>query len=254
MENGEQCHSTRNFQTFQQKKSKNQIFISAETNELIFFLPGKDLQDALFGESQNKKLQRTIIKSFKFKPNQVKQGSKKRRIQADKWVLFGLKWSPYENAADKPLGCTNYAGSNDRMEKAMKRGISNAVSVFSLPLADLYLRQKRIMDHLVQTSSNNLGLSVAVGQNYQSTSHIDRDMGYTFAGSFSSCRGKIGNSFIFPTFNAKIAFPEDCQDINLFCFNPTLQHCAEGFNPAQGNSYLFSIYTKTSVIAKCGFV
>jgi hypothetical protein len=57
------------------------------------------------------------------------------------WVLFGLKWSPYENGADKELGCTNYAGANDRMERAMKRGIANAVSVFSLPLSDLYLRK-----------------------------------------------------------------------------------------------------------------
>jgi hypothetical protein len=37
------------------------------------------------------------------------------------------------------------------------------------------------MDHLVETSTNDLGLSVAVGRNYQSTSHIDGDMGYTFA-------------------------------------------------------------------------
>jgi hypothetical protein len=56
-------------------------------------------------------------------------------------LKVSYQWSPYENAAEKALGCTNYAGSNDRMETAMKRGISNAVSVFSLPLADLYIRE-----------------------------------------------------------------------------------------------------------------
>ena len=121
-----------------------------------------------------------LIRIFVLFLTQVQQSSKKRKVHAEKWILFGVKWSPYENAAGNRQGCTNYAGTSGTMEKALRRGIRNAVDVFSLPLGDLYLRQKKIMDHLVEASPSHLGLAVAVGKNYSSSSHVDEDMGFTF--------------------------------------------------------------------------
>ena len=47
-------------------------------------------------------------------------------------------------------------------------------------------------------------------------------MSFSYCGSFSSCV-KEGNGFIFPTFKAKIDFPDDEQRLNLFAFNPKFE-------------------------------
>ena len=87
-------------------------------------------------------------------------------------------------------------------------------------------------------------MGLATGKDYLSSSHIDADMTYTMTGSFSTGAGKVGNSFVFPEFQAKIVFPNDEQNVKLFCFNPKYLHCAEKVEMVTGHSYLFSIYTK----------
>ena len=100
---------------------------------------------------------------------------------ADKWVLFGLKWSPYENSPEKSMGITNYAGTSIPIENGFKKSISHVLNVFRLPLADLFIRQQRVMEQVIQAEFSDVGPAVAVGKNYASSSHVDEDMGYTFA-------------------------------------------------------------------------
>ena len=72
-------------------------------------------------------------------------------------------------------------------------------------------------------------------------------------GSFSTTSGKVGNSFVFPSFSMKLEFPEDAQDANLFLFNPKFQHCAEKVLMEKGeSSFLFSIYSKCLGKQSCG--
>ena len=94
---------------------------------------------------------------------------------------MGLKYSIYENSSKRALGVTNYAGRSSQVEYDFKKSISQAVDVFRLPLADLFLRQKKVMDILVQSAFSEVGLAVAVGKNLASSSHIDDDMGFTFS-------------------------------------------------------------------------
>ena len=61
---------------------------------------------------------------------------------------------------------------------------------------------------------------LALGKNFASSAHVDNDLGYTFSGSFSTELGKQGNGFIFPPYKLRLSFPEDVDNINLFCFNP----------------------------------
>ena len=37
------------------------------------------------------------------------------------------------------------------------------------------------MQHIIEEAATDLGLAIAVGRDYKSSSHIDEDMGYTFA-------------------------------------------------------------------------
>ena len=122
-----------------------------------------------------------MIRAFDYKNNQVNKNSKKRKILADKWVLYGLKWSPYENSPQNSMGVTNYAGTSVPIENDFKKSIKHAVSVFRLPLADLFIRQKMVMDLVVQAPFSEAGLAVAVGKNYASSSHTDEDMAFTYA-------------------------------------------------------------------------
>ena len=134
------------------------------------------------------KLQKAVKKAFDVKNNHVNKISKKRKILADKWVTYGLKWSPYENSSKKSMGVTNYAGTSVPVEKDFKKSIHHAMNVFRLPLADLFVCQKLVMDLLVQSPFSEAGLAVAVGKNYASSSHVDEDMGFTFAYvSYYSC-------------------------------------------------------------------
>ena len=45
----------------------------------------------------------------------------------------------------------------------------------------------------------------------------------SFSGSFSTMPGKIGNSFCFPGFEAKIVFENDFEQLQLFMFNPNFE-------------------------------
>ena len=86
--------------------------------------------------------------------------SKKRKVIADKWIFFGLKWSPYENSSNNAMGITNYVGTSVPVENGFKKSIAQAVDVFRL-----YLRQKSGLDQLVQSPFSAAGLAVAVGKN-----------------------------------------------------------------------------------------
>ena len=78
---------------------------------------------------------------------------------AKKWVFVGLKYSIYENSSKRALGVTNYAGRSSQVEYDFKKSISQAVDTFRLPLADLFLRQKKVMDILVQSAFSEVGLT-----------------------------------------------------------------------------------------------
>ena len=81
------------------------------------------------------------------------------------------------------------------------------------------------------------GLALAVGKNFESSAHVDQDMGYTFSGRLVKfvntylykitgsfhMKGQIGNSFIFSEYQAKIVFKNDMDDLTLFMFNPRVQ-------------------------------
>ena len=97
------------------------------------------------------------------------------------------------------------------------------MSVFKLPLCDLVSRQSKVLDQLKVSPFASLGTALGVGKNFCATSHVDSDMGYTFAGSFSTKPGKKGNSFIFPDYRLKAEFPGDTNYVNLFAFNPKFQ-------------------------------
>ena len=148
---------------------------------MIFFIPSKKHQDQVLPPNLNLKLQQVVKKAFDVKNNQVNKNSKKRKILADKWVLYGLKWSPYENSPKNSMGVTNYAGTSVPVENEFKKSINHALNVFRIPLADLFIRQKMVMDLLVQSPFSEAGLAVAVGKNYASSSHVDDDIGFTFA-------------------------------------------------------------------------
>ena len=59
-----------------------------------------------------------------------------------------------------------------------------------------------------------------MGKNFAASSHLDRDMAFTFAGSCSTKPGKVGNGFLFPKFRLKAVFPDDINQVRLFAFNP----------------------------------
>ena len=79
------------------------------------------------------------------------------------------------------MGVTSYAGTNIHVERGLKKSIGHVVDVFRLPLFELLTRQRRVMDMIVQSNFSEAGLAVAVGKNYQSSAHVDDDMGFTFA-------------------------------------------------------------------------
>lgn len=152
-------------------------------------------------------------------------------------VLLGDKWSPY-SAVD---GVTEYVGGTQTMKTDLRKSAAKIVSVFRLPMADLCHRQQKMLNQLQSSKFASLGLALAVGKNFCSSSHTgknkqviltwninsiilsaDQDMSFSFSGSFSSC-GKEGNCFLFPRFKAKIDFPDDCNRLNLFAFNPKFE-------------------------------
>ena len=171
----------------------------------------------------------------------------------DKYYIFvelfcilsslGVKYSAFENGGDLKMGVTEYAGSQDNVKTDLKRCLMNVFSVFRLPLFSLVSRQSSMHHLLVDSSFNELGLALTVGENFHSSSHtghfnshdckwfflyvhLDNDMAFTFSGSFSNSKEREGNgnAFVFPTFDAKIVFTDE---MSLFCFNPKFLHCAE---------------------------
>ena len=117
---------------------------------------------------------------------------------------------------------------------SLEKQLSQAMQVFKLPLGDLFTRQTNVLDQLIVSPFASLGIALGVGQNFAATSHVDGDMGYTFAGSFSTKPGKVGNGFIFPQYKLKAEFPDDIGHVRLFAFNPRFE--VRGF-------YLLKNYT-----------
>ena len=109
------------------------------------------------------------------------------------------------------------------LTNTLSNSLAAAMRVFKLPLFDLVSRQSKVLDQLRESPFASLGIALGVGKNFCATSHVDADMGFTFAGSFSTKPGKKGNSFIFPNHQLKAEFPGDTNYVNLFAFNPKFQ-------------------------------
>ena len=138
------------------------------------------------------------------------------------------KWNAFENAAFSPKGVTDYAllnGEWPRFTSKLRNSLAGAVEVFKLPLGDLITRQQSVLGHLLVSPFSSLGIALAIGKNYASSSHVDSDMGFTFAGSFTTEAGRRGNSFVFPTYRMKIDFPGNTNNVSLFAFNPKFEVC-----------------------------
>lgn len=86
--------------------------------------------------------------------------------------IKGVKWSPYENAAGCQKGVTEYAGGvSERFGKRLQKSLAKIVSVFRLPCADLTHRQANVLAQVINSPISTLGLALAMGENYHSSSH-----------------------------------------------------------------------------------
>ena len=94
-------------------------------------------------------------------------------------------------------GVTKYAGGTPEFEIGIRRCLTNIVGVFKHPLAELTIRAENIFRSIQDEQISELGMSLAVGENFSSSRHTDQDCSFTFSGSFST-HGKVGNSFVFP--------------------------------------------------------
>ena len=252
----EEWKTSEHFEEFSQLATKHQLLMT-DNDELICFIPSLEHSKSVISEHGDKSLRDCLTLHFNHKKNQIKKGennSGKKRKTEGTWIFTGSKYSPFENGADCPLGITPYANDKSQtakdLENELKKHLKKVVGVFKKPLYDLCLRQKAIIEETSRSTLATVGLSLAAGRDYYSSSHVDDDMVFTFAGSFSTQAGKVGNSFIFPDFKAKLTFPNDSNVVTLFCFNPRFVHCAEKVQMKTGHSYLFSLYTKATTYSQ----
>ena len=246
----EEWKTSEHFEEFNQLPTKHQLLIT-DNDQLICFIPSLEHSKSVISEHGDKSLRDCLILHFNHKKNQIKKvenNSGKKRKTEGTWIFTGSKYSPFQNGADFPLGITPYANDKTQtakyLEKELKKHLKKVVGVFKKPLYDLCLRQKAIIEETSRSTLTTVGLALAAGRDYCSSSHVDDDMAFTFAGSFSTQAGKVGNSFIFLDFKAKLTFPNDSNVVTLFCFNPRFVHCVEKVQMKTGHSYLFSLYTK----------
>ena len=98
-----------------------------------------------------------------------------------------MKWNTYENRKDKPLGVTPYANKGnlswDLYTEHLRKILSLALETFSLPLGELVVRQRKVLEQIVKKPFSDLGISLAVGKNFASSAHTDLDSGFTFSGT-----------------------------------------------------------------------
>ena len=55
------------------------------------------------------------------------------------------------------------------------------IAVYKLPLRDLIIRQFDLIRKIDLSPISDLGLALGVGKNFFASSHVDRDMGFTFS-------------------------------------------------------------------------
>ena len=86
---------------------------------------------------------------------------------------------------------------------------------------------------------------MAIGQNYWSKAHRDRDFYFSVLSCLSESphdTGKVLYYFLFPDY--EIAIPMRTGDILLF--NPNITHSCS--NPSTGNAYIFSSYVARQTV------
>ena len=124
--------------------------------------------------------------------------------------------------------------------KAIKSVVSvvNSTLVFVLKnfLMNIYVRQSLFGNWFRRKILTPVGLSLAVGKKFCSSSHIlsslycerleltfidcslqDSDMAFSFAGCLSTKDRNEGNSLVFPNYHVKIILPECYNNKTLIC-------------------------------------
>ena len=94
-------------------------------------------------------------------------------------------------------------------------------------------------------SQSGLGTALAIGQNYWSKAHRDRDFYFSVLSCLSESphdTSKFLYYFLFPDY--EIAIPMRTWDILLF--NPNITHSCS--NPSTGNAYIFSSYVARQTV------
>lgn len=81
--------STENFSIYKQKEATHQIITCARSGEVIFCIPAKFHQQDIIPPALEEKVKTTLVKSLNFKRSQVKRLSKRRKVEAKKWVFWG---------------------------------------------------------------------------------------------------------------------------------------------------------------------
>ena len=213
------------------------------SHEILFFLPAK--------KSLNKKnlenLKKSIQNTFKYMPTFQNKKAQQRKTKG-RWVFSGLKWSSF-NASE---GVTNYkslipfrnSNEYENHENFLWKQIRNTISAFN-PIMDVLHRQQVVYNQIISSNAKSpIGSSIAIGQNFASSCHIDNDLSLTFSGSIGR------NSFLFPAHNIKICF-DDQIPVTLFCFNSKFHHCAENLIRKENEkALLYSIYSSAVVVGQ----
>lgn len=160
----ETCLSSNGFRQFMPMETRHQLGICSETRQLIFFIPCTKS----FDQTKQQALKNCLLETLKLRPNNINKLSKKRRVEAKKWVFAGCKFSSFENplTSENPPGVTNYAlskkfkGKEEENEKELQECLKSMTHVYRKCIPDIIKRHESIHKYLVSSPLSIRGASI----------------------------------------------------------------------------------------------